>query len=227
MTVRPRAGARRAVLAVSLAVLTGALLVSAAAAKQPRRAYTPAGTALAKSIVLRLSDLPPAWKADPSGSGGGGSVTCKSFDPDQSDLTTVGHAERSYESRDGLATASSIIGVFQSAAQARTSWNRVVRPAMLDCISQLFSEGASNKTTKTRVLSARRYELSVPAPRSAAYRLVADVATQGTHIRAYLDLIFAAGGSANTVMLVTSLVSPPTAAFERRLAAAIAARLPE
>ncbi len=206
-------------------VLVGSVIALPALAISPHRAYTPAGNATAKAVVLRLSDLPAGWKVDSSG-GGGGSVTCKSFDPDQSDLTSVGHADVSFASQDGLGNVASLVGIFKSTGQAQSSWNRVVRPGMLGCLSSLFEEGASSKKTKTTVISTGRLALSVPGHRAAAFRIVADVATNGQHVKVYLDLIMQGGGPADAVMLITSVLDPPSAVFESKLAAAVAGRLP-
>ena len=56
--------------------------------------------------------------------------------------------------------------------------------------------------------------------------IVADVATSGQHIKVYLDLIMQGDGAADTVMLVTSVLDPPSAVFESKLASAVAGRLP-
>jgi hypothetical protein len=205
--------------------VTAALVAGAAAAKEPRRAYTPAGTAQAKAIAIKLSDLPSGWKPDSTGGGKGGGVTCPGFDPDQSDLTSIGHAETAFARRDGLSSVLSVVGVFKTAGQAQTSWNRVVAPGILTCLARLFEQGASSSSAKTTVVASGPFALRLSAPRRAAYRIVAVVATQGQRVRAYVDLILQGGGRADTVVLVTSVLNPPAAAFERQLAAVVAERL--
>ena len=208
-------------------ILTAATIALPVGASLPHRAYTPAGNAAAKAVLLRLPDLPAGWKVDSSGGGGGaGAVTCKSFDPNRSDLTSVGHADVSFASKDGLGNVASLVAVFQSATQAQASWNRIVRPGMLACLSSLFEQGGTSKQTTTTVLSTRKLPLAVPGYRKAAFRIAADVATNGRHVKAYLDLIMQGGGPADTVMIVTSVFDPPSAALESKLAAAIASRLP-
>jgi hypothetical protein len=211
--------------ALVLAAPVAAVLSFPAGATSPRHAYTTAGNAAAKAIVLKLTDLPAGWKAEASG-GSGGDVTCKSFDPDQSDLTSVGRADVSFARKDGLGNVASLVGIFKSSAQAQASWNRIVRPGMLGCLSSLFEQGATSKTTKTTVVSKGPLAISLPGRRAAAFRIVADVATGGEHLRVYLDLILQGGGVADTVMLITSVLEPPSATFESKLAAAIAGRLP-
>jgi hypothetical protein len=216
---------RGAVALAAAVIVVAATTVLAGSAASPRRAYTSAGNAAAKAIVLKPSDLPNGWKLEKSG-GGGGQVTCKGFDPDQSDLTTVGHADVSFARSDGLGNVASLVGIFKSTSQAQASWNRIVRPGMLVCLSSLFENGATDKKTTTTVVSKGRLALSVPGRRAAAFRIVADVATNGQHVKVYLDLIMQGSGRADTVMLVSSVLARPSAVFESKLAAAIAGRLP-
>jgi len=215
----------RAVLLAGALAVAGSVAVGAATAEPPKRAYTPAGKALATSIALKRTDLPAGWKADASGGGQGGEVACPGFDPDQSDLTSIGRASTFFTSGDGLATASSIVGVFRTAAEAQGSWTRVVRPAAVACLAKQFERGATSKATKTTVVSTGRLGRQLTAPRAAAYRIVADVVTSGQRVKAYVDLFFQGDGSADTLMMVTSVVSPPSAAFETRLTSAVARRL--
>ncbi len=205
--------------------LAATLITLPAGASSPRRAYTPAGKAAAKAIVLKRSDLPKGWKVESPEGGSGGGTTCPSFDPDQSDLTSVGRVETGFASGDGLSRVLSVASVFKTAAQAQTSWNRVVRPAMLKCLAQAFEQGASDKKTKTTVLSSGALSLPLSAPRRKAFRIVADVFTQGQHVKAYLDVILQGGAQADTVLLVTSVLVPPQTAFEWALAGTVARRL--
>jgi hypothetical protein len=206
-------------------VLAALLAASGAAASPPKSAFTPAGSALAKSATLKLSDLPAGWKAAASSSGGG-DFTCPTFDPDQSDLTRLGHADTHFASANGLGSASSTVGVFASAAQAQSSWNRIVRPALAGCLASLFKQGISASAGTATIVSTGPLAVRLKAPRAAAYRIVADVVTNGQKVRAWVDVLLQGRGPADTAILVTSVVSPPSASLERRLGAAIAGRLP-
>ena len=115
-------------------------------------------------------------------------------------------------------------GIFKSPSQAQ-AWNRLVRPGPR-CLSSVFEGGGSNAKSKTTVLSTGKLPLPVPGRRHAAYRIAADVATGGQHVKVYLDLIMQGRGPANAVMLVTSVLDPPSAVLEPRLATAVAGRLP-
>ena len=203
-------------------VLAGALLAAAATAGQPKHRYTAAGNAAAQAIALRVSDFSGGWNAA-KGGGGNSVVTCKTFDPDQSDLTTVGHADTAFTS--GSGDISSIVGIFASTAQAKKSWSRFVKPQLLDCMAS-FLEGSATKGTSIKVSSKGPLRLSVPGKRKAAYRIVADFTAGKDHVRVYLDVILQGRGPANTVLIMSSLVRAPSAALERSLAKAIAARLP-
>jgi len=207
-----------------LAALAAALLAGSASAGQPKRQYTAAGNATAKGISLTLADLPAGWKAT-KGGGGGASVTCPSFDPDQSDLTTIGHADTGFASADGLGNIASVVGLFKTGAQAQTSWNRLVRPALLGCMA-LFLESSATKTTTINVISKSKLPLTVPGRRKAAYRIVANVTSGSDQAKVYLDLILQGGGQADSVLIVTSVVTPPSPAVEAKIAKAIAGRLP-
>jgi len=210
-----------ALVAAAVAVAAGA----GAAAAPPKDAFTPAGKALAKSVTLRLSDLPAGWKTSASGNSTG-DVTCATFKPDQSDLTRIGHAESNFASADSLGAVGSTVGVFSSAAQAQTAWSRLVRPQLVGCLASLFKQGISANSGTATIRSTGRLTVPMAAPRKAAYRIVSDVVTGGQSVRAWVDVLLQGRGSADTVILVTSVSSPPSAAVERKLAAAIAGRLP-
>jgi hypothetical protein len=215
----------RGAAAVALALLAAAAVAVSATAKPPKKAYTPAGTAAAKAIVLKLSDFPPGWKAS-KGGGSGASVTCPTFDPDQSDLTTIGHGEAGFETTDGLGNVASIVGVFKTAAQAQTSWNRLVRPQLVNCMAGFLESIASGGTT-VKVVSKGKLAISLPGKRKAAYRIVANVTAGGQAAKVYLVVLLQGAGAADTVLIVTSVITPPAAPFESGLARAIAGRLPK
>jgi len=206
-------------------LLAGAVLAGTAAAAGPRHAYTAAGNAQARAAALALRDLPAGWKLEASG-GGGGRFTCPGFEPNESDLTTVGHAERSFASPDGLSSVQSIVGIYRTPDEGRTSWSRIVRPGIVKCLAKLFEQGATSKTTTTKVMSSGKLSLPLDAPRKAAYRITADVLTQGQHIKAYFDVILQGGGAAQSVLLVGSVLTPPQSAFEWKLAGTASSRLP-
>jgi hypothetical protein len=220
----PRA-VRGALLAA--AALAAAVLVLPAVASQPKSRPTAAGNAQAKAVVLKLSDLGAGWKTTPGGAGGASELTCPGFNPNQSDLTTIGMAGKAFESGDGITTVLSRVAVFKSAAEAQASWNRIVRPGMLTCMASRFVESIAGKDTVVKITSKGRLRVPVAGRRHAAYRIVADVTVSGQTVRAYLDLILQGGGPADSAMLVTSVLQAPPRALESKLAGALARRLPK
>src|SRR5262245_55356482 len=157
--------------AVAGALFAAAVAAGMAAASPPKDAFTPAGKAVAKSVTLRLSDLPAGWKISAS-SNSTGDVTCATFNPDQSDLTRIGHADSSFASADSLGAVGSTVGVFSSTAQAQTAWSRLVRPQLVGCLASLFKQGISANSGTATIRSTGRLSVPMAAPRKAAYRNV-------------------------------------------------------
>jgi len=210
---------------VVLALIAAAVLTASATAGTPNRKYTAAGNATAKGVAIKLSDLPGGWKAS-KGGGGGAGVTCPAFDPDQSDLTTIGHADSGFETVDGLGNVASTVGIFKTASQAQSSWTRLVKPPLLGCMEYLL-EGSAGKGATITVTSKGKLPLAVPGKRHAAYRIVATYKAGSDSAKVYLDLILQGSGQADSVIIVTSVLTPPAAAIESKLAKAVAGRLPK
>jgi hypothetical protein len=105
---------------------------------EPRHAFRPADQALAKSIRLKLSDLPRGFTAyrpadlEPGALG----PHCKGT-PDESDLTLTGKSfSPLFRSTDTDAGLYSGVSVFPSAGQARTALQREMRPAIARCFAR-------------------------------------------------------------------------------------------
>ena len=118
------------------------------------------------------------------------------------------------------------MGIFKTPAQAQSSWNRLVRPAVLGCMASFIESTAPSGAT-VKVTSKGPLSLSVTGRRKAAYRIVANYTLGSEQAKVYLDLIMQGGGQADTVLVVTSIQKAPSAAFEAGLAKAIAGRLPK
>jgi hypothetical protein len=209
------------------AVLLAAFLAGAALAGDPVQKYTAADMARAKAIGFQRTDFPAGWTAKPSTPSKTADSTCKSFDPDESDLVETAKANSpEFTGPDGYSQVFSTVGIFQTLAQARASWSRVVRPAMLQCFSELITKSSPPGST---ISALAKGTLPFPkvAPRTAAYRLVIGVAPEGAaaSVKLYLDLVLLGAGRANVATIMFSLGQPYPAAFERKLARAIARRL--
>jgi hypothetical protein len=208
--------------------LVAALLAGTALAGDPRQKHTAADMARAKAIGFVRADFPVGWTSKLSTpTSGADSSTCKDFDPDQSDLVETGKVDSAeFTAPDGVSQVASSVGIFKTLAQAKTSWSRVVRPAMLQCFSDLITQISPKDST---VAELAKGTLAFPkvAPRTTAYRIILSVTPKGatTSVNLYLDLVFLGAERVNVATIMFSLAKPYPAAFERKLATAIAHRL--
>lgn len=193
------------------------------ASGEPQKKHTPLDMAKARTVVLRVSDLGAGWKASRSTTNSGGTPRCKSFQPDESDLTETGTAD-SPDFQKGFRFVSSAAGVFKSAAQAQASWDRVVKPGLLGCLGSIFNQGASTGKATTKILAKGSLSFPRLAPRTAAYRIKFSTKTQGLTLGGTLDLILLGNGRIDALMISVSFGTPPLA-DEQRLASLIAHRL--
>jgi hypothetical protein len=193
----------------------------------PQRQFTAADTARARSVALRAADLPGrGWRGSPSAPGGG-QFTCAGFRPDQSDLVQTGRAEsRDFERADGL-FASSVTGIFRTAAMAASSFDRVAAPGLLRCLTTVFSEAIS-QTPGATVTDPSALRSNVPrvAPRTRAYRLGLTIQADGRSVPARIDVVLLGSGRVNTAVLAIGIGKPfpPQAlvALSRRVSARMA-----
>ncbi|MGZ4395768.1 MAG: hypothetical protein ACXVZ2_10450 [Gaiellaceae bacterium] len=209
------------------AAFLAATLAGTALAGDPVQRHNAADTAWAKAIGFQRSDFPAGWTAKASIPGQGASTTCKSFDPDESDLVETGRMDSPiFTATDGYSQVFSAVGIFQTAGQASASWNRLVRPGWLTCFSELITKSAPPGSTIS-VLSTSKLAFPKLASRMATYRLVIGVAPEGAAaaVKLYLDRVLLGAGRANVSTIMFSVGQPYPAAFEQKLAKAVARRL--
>ena len=170
--------------------------------------------------------LPAGWKAS-KGGGGGAAVTCPTFDPDQSDLTTIS-ATPSQASRTPAVSATSPRSPASSSSCVRGARPRGTgSSAGAARVPGQLVESSATKGTTIKVNSKGKLPLAVPGKRKSAYRIVATVTSGREQAKVYLDLILQGAGQADTVLIITSVLKAPSPALETKLAKAIAARLPK
>ncbi len=211
------------------AALLAAVLAGGARAGEPVKRFNKADMARAKAIGFARSDFPVGWTVKASKPGEGASTTCKSFDPDESGLVETGKVDSPlFTAPDGYSQVFSAVGIFETLAQASTWWNGLVRPAWLTCFSDLITKSAPPGSTIS-VLSKGKLVFPNVAARFAAYRVVIGVAPEGAaaaaSVRLYLDRVLLGAGRANVSTIMFSVGKPFPAAFEQKLARAIARRL--
>jgi len=194
-----------------------------AANGEPQKHHNPADMARARSVVLRPSDLGSTWKATPATSSENGSLRCRAFAPDESDLTETGAAS-SPDFSQGLQYVSSYASLFETAAQAQASWSRVVRPGLMTCLRTLFEQGASSGGTTTKVTGTGVLAVPRLAPRTAGYRLSFTATNSNVTLRGAVDIVLLGRARIDAALLYVAF-GTPSQALERRLDRIIAARL--
>jgi hypothetical protein len=207
-----------------LAAAAALALVSAASAAGPIVRKNAADDALARDIVVK--------RADVGGTGWTGKVralakpqpfSCPGFSPKQTDLVVTGAAASEW--RRQAIDISSEAEVLQTAAMVRRDWSRTIRPALVKCLTGLYT-GTSGGTTTT-ALSARKLAFPKVAPMTAAYRVVVTVKSSGGTARVVFDLVLIGKGrsEASLSFVGPEAVKAAMVAAEPRIARIVAGRL--
>jgi hypothetical protein len=201
-----RLAALRRVLGALLALCIAVPAVALAADTDPQKKFTAADQARARSILLKRADLAVGWKKVPSSPDS--DVTCPGFNPDESDLTLTGEGQADFQHAQALLSVGSVSEVFATEAEALKSWTRSDKPATARCLGHFFRQGATDKSTKVRIVSAGRMAFPKLAPRTAAFKVVARVTvTQDGRTQTVpftLQLIAFGRGRGDTAMLAIS-----------------------
>jgi hypothetical protein len=194
---------RLAFLVVAAAVLVAG--VGTAAARDPRleqQRLTPADMRLAKRAVLQRGDLAAGWRSLHVGQTEGERLQCDGFDPDFSRFVLTGRAITAFAHPDG-ASLTAAVEVYRTRADAAGDFRVGTQPGVVRCLRGMLEGAFGNGAVPLRVRSAQR----VPAPRlgerTAAYRVVAALTTNGRTVPIYLDvLVFGRGRSLASLLAV-------------------------
>ncbi len=213
----------RLLAALGVLALLGGGAALAVATKEPRLALEPAAQARAQRIAVSLRDLPGfGWKASPAQTDRS-RPRCSYYNPDQSKLTERGrYTSPDFTRNDGL-FASSSIGIFVSARQARTAFALVVRPALARCLGE--SVVKSGRPGHITLRSACALAFPRYGDRSAAYRVAFLVKSEPNPVPATIDLVAVNKGDADVALFYSSAGEPVPSSFERRITAAVVARI--
>jgi hypothetical protein len=135
---------------LALGIVVALVVAGAASAGSgpPKHAFTAAGQALARSIVLHRGDLPASFRSTPSSGSTEKPPSCKGFKPDESDLTLRGRSSVEFDVAGNPPLVSSDVDVWSSVAQARSAFDRVVRPGLSECLFKLFAAGLKAHAAK-------------------------------------------------------------------------------
>ena len=200
------------------------------AANEPRRAIRPADNALARRIVLNLSDFPSGWRADLSKEENDSTSACINLD--FSDLTLTGRADSKDFAMGDNTEATSVARIFQSTGQARGAFGKIASEKTAQCLADYFeTEAKKDKDLKrqdVKVGDVSVGRLSFPSlgDRSAAYQIALSLETKDISPTVYLDLVLVQRSRANAVLLFVDVLSPFDENLKRSLSRTVARRMP-
>jgi hypothetical protein len=206
---------------VALALVVGLLGsgVALGAGGSPKKQLNPADQARARAMLLRKTDLGPAFQAQPS-SGGDIGFACAALD--ESDLTWTGFAD-SPDFSTVVVFASSESQVYESAGQASTAFRRDTSAAGVTCLRNTLRKEFAKQGV--RLVSFRKIAFPSVSQRSAAYRLLLSGQSHGVTVRVVFDAVVLLRSRAEVLLAVGSVSSSAPRALEVRLARTLAARM--
>jgi hypothetical protein len=184
----------------------------------PQKRFSAADQARAKSMLLRQSDFGPGARLNRTPSADT-HLTCAALD--ESDLTLTGEAESSQWTA-GLSFVSSASQVYESRADANTSWRRGEKGAGLACLREELRTEFSQLGVRLR--SFRQIAFPTVAERTIAYRLVLSGTAQGQTVQLIVDLVALMQSRAHVALFFGSVFATPPRAEELRLARVLAKR---
>jgi hypothetical protein len=185
----------------------------------PKRKLRPADQARARTMLLRLGDLPAGFALETT-TGLDPHLTCKALD--ESDLTLTGEARSPSWSRQ-FAFVTSVAAVYRSGSDALASWRRGTSAAGRACLAAALAKSiglGERLRASVRVVRFPRV-----AERTTALRLTLSGAPGATAPLAFVDWVLLGRGRANAGILLGSVVQPPDASLERSLARVVGARM--
>jgi len=204
------------------------VVATASAARDPRLeklALQPSDVRLAKSGAVQLSDLGAGWKRLRPSPSREQAPACPGYRPDFSGFTITGQATSEFSSRAGAASIVSHVEVYATRADARGDFSLSTLPPVARCLGIMFrreaAKGLSGFTLK--VLGSRRVAAPRLGERSAAYRIVIELAKDGTSVKVYIDAAVVLRGRSIGAVFFTGGLEP--VAGQRRTMARMAARL--
>jgi hypothetical protein len=213
-----------------VAGLVVALVVAGAASAgsgPPKHAFTAAGQVLVRSLVLHRADLPAGFKSTSSSGNTGKPPSCKGFRPDESDLTLRGRSSAEFDVAGNPPLVSSDADVWLSVAQARSAFDRVVRPGLSECLFKLFAAGLKANAAKgVRYVPVSHSLKSLPGlgEQAAHVRLVFTGISGSIRIPLISDYYAIRKGRVTALITTLGLRTPY--ALGPALAAKVASRMP-
>ena len=209
-------------------LLTSFVAGTAAAATADRgdaqRRISSADQALARSLLLKQSDLAPDVKSEASSGANENGPYCKALD--ESDLVLTADVEGRLFSREAQGTYAGVTSsaqLYRTKAMAASSWARGTSAAGLQCAKRVLA--GSFARDGFRLDSLRRTSFANLADRTVAYRVILSRLSAGIRVRLYFDVLVLARGRAQATVLFISLGAPFPQSSQVPLARVVANRM--
>jgi uncharacterized delta-60 repeat protein len=181
---------------------------------QPKKVILPAVQAKARSISLKLADLPGhSWKSEPSGQSS--TQRCSYYHPNFSDLTENGQVKSGFRLPTGSIVGSEVT-VFKSATQGRNAYERAYNLPAVRCLAQ-----GLRSQVNAKIVSLASLALPHLAQRTSAYRIVVDFSNG----RGYFDFLFLGRDRINLLLYFGGVRKPFRSSFERGITTLLARRM--
>jgi hypothetical protein len=174
-----------------------------AAGAKPRLQLNAADGARARSVLIRGSDLIPAFRPDPRKRTSPAIPRCPGlYMPDRSRVTVTGIADSDYTNgADGIGSNAAF---FRSRGDLEAYWRSTVRPAYARCLAQVFD--ASGAGVRSTILEARSLHIGpVGADRVAAFRTIASKRRGNVSGDVYRTVVFLASGRGMVSMQIVGI----------------------
>jgi hypothetical protein len=181
---------------------------------------------IAKSMLLRLSDLPTGWRAQPHEESEG----CAGIDKLTERYDVLAKADSKDFARGDTTEASSSAGLFSDERTAHEALNyleaSVQSKKFRECVDDLLREQADEDITFGDVQVG---QVSFPTlgDRSSAWEVVIPAKTQGFSFTAYADAVYMTTSRALAVVLFSDVGTPFDEAMRERLARIVEKRMNE
>jgi hypothetical protein len=214
-------------MGILLALVLGAGAVAAGAQAErgdPQRRPVAADQRAAEAMLLRESDLAPAFRIDNDPGPAGVDGYCQALD--ESDLVLTGDAESptfTLEAAGAYTGIASAVQLYRSRRMADLSWRRGTSDAGVACMRRVFVRELGR--SGLRVESLTRPRLDRLGVRTFALRMVFYDVVRDARARVYIDLVALARGRAMSMLMFASAFTPVPKGQQVALARAVAGRM--
>jgi len=213
---------RRLLACILLLVFLVASASALATHQEPQKRLTKADNTRARAMLIKLSDLPVGFRAQPS-SGPDPHVDCPAS-VSESDLTLTGESEgRQFTGVGAVFLVTSLSDIYESVGDAAASWRRGTSAAGTKCLTDLLRRGFAMQNID--LISFSKLDFPRVSERSIAYRVTLSATTAQGTVPLFIDIVGLLRLRAQAFVFVGSALIPPQRPEELRLARLVAGRM--